>query len=179
MGIYSLGRLAPTIDPSVYIAPSATVIGQVTIERQASVWPGVVIRADNESIFVGEATNVQDQVVLHADAGFPTRIGEGVSIGHGAILHGCSIGARTLVGIGAVILNGAEIGEVSLVAAGALIGEGKQFPPRSLLLGIPAKQVRDLTDAKVAGIGKNRDEYVSRAQTYRDTLSRRCEIKAY
>jgi carbonic anhydrase/acetyltransferase-like protein (isoleucine patch superfamily) len=170
MSIYALGEAAPSIASSAYVAESATVVGRVTLSEGVSVWPGAVIRADNEPITVSRGSNVQDGAVIHTDPGFCTDIGEQVSVGHGAVLHGCRIGDGCLVGIRAVVLNGAEIGEQSLVGAGALVTEGKKFPPRSLLVGTPAKLVRTLSEEEVVSICHNAEEYVERSATYRSGL---------
>jgi carbonic anhydrase/acetyltransferase-like protein (isoleucine patch superfamily) len=172
MSIYALGEAVPDVEATAYVAPGATVIGRVALAAGSSVWPAAVLRADNEPIRIGAGSNVQDGAVVHTDPGFATVVGNGVSIGHGAVLHGCRIGDGCLIGIGAVVLNGAVIGEQSLVGAGALVTEGKQFPPRSLLVGVPAKVARSLSDEEVAGIARNGDDYVARARTYRSQLRR-------
>lgn len=172
MALYQLGDLAPQIDADAYVAAEATLIGNVTLKARASVWPGVVIRGDNEPITVGEGSNVQEGSVLHTDPGCPLDIADNVTIGHQAMLHGCTVGDGSLVGIQAVILNRAVIGAESLVAAGALVTEGKAFPPRSLILGSPAKAVRTLSDEEVANLRANAEDYVRRAQAYRTELER-------
>jgi carbonic anhydrase/acetyltransferase-like protein (isoleucine patch superfamily) len=166
MSIYALGDSTPNIDETAYVADAATVIGQVTLAKGSSVWPGAILRADNEPIQVGSRSNVQDGAIVHTDPGYKTVIGDGVSIGHGAVLHGCTIGDGCLIGIRSVVMNGSEIGSESLVGAGALVTEGKKFPPRSLLVGVPAKVVRTLSDEEVAGLLRNADDYVERASTY-------------
>ena len=137
MTCYALGDLTPHIDPSAFVAAEATLIGAVTLSAGASVWPGASIRADNEPIAVGENSNIQEGAVLHVDAGKPLRIGRNVTVGHQAMLHGCTVEDGALIGIQAVVLNGAVIGRHSLVGAGALVTEGKTFPERSLILGGP------------------------------------------
>ena len=144
MAIYQLGDCIPDIDPSAYIAESANVIGKVIIKANASIWFGVTIRGDNEPITIGENSNVQEGCVLHADPGLPLTIGRNVTVGHQAMLHGCTVGDGSLIGIQAVILNGAKIGKNCLVGAGALVTEGKEFPDNSLIIGSPAKVVRTL-----------------------------------
>ena len=168
--IYQLGDTHPDIADGCFVAPNATLIGKVRLEQDASVWFGAVLRGDTESIHVGKGSNVQDQAVLHADPGFPLRIGKDVTIGHLAMLHGCVIGDGVLVGIGAVILNGVRIGEQSLVGAGALVTEGKEIPPRSLVVGSPAKVVRTLGDTQVQGLRLNAAHYVENAKRYQAGL---------
>lgn len=170
MTCYRLNDLAPTVDESAYVAPQATVIGSAVLKASASVWPGAVIRADNDTITVGMRSNVQDGAVLHTDAGIPLNVGADVTIGHQAMLHGCTIEDGVLVGIQAVVLNGAVIGKESLVGAGALVTEGKVFPPRSLIVGAPAKVVRTLSDDDVANMYKNTATYLERAQLYKKGL---------
>ena len=140
----------PQIDPDAWLAPSATVVGQATIAAGAGVFYGAVVRADTTTITIGSRTNLQDNVVVHADPGHPTTIGNDVTVGHGAVLHGCTVEDGVLIGMGAILMNGAVIGAGSLVAAGALVLEGVIVPPRSLVAGAPAKVRRELTDAEVA-----------------------------
>lgn len=170
MTCYTLGDLTPHIDPSAFVAAEATLIGAVTLGAGASVWPGAAIRADNEPIAIGENSNVQEGAVLHVDAGRPLRIGRNVTVGHQAMLHGCTVEDGALIGIQAVVLNGAVIGRHSLVGAGALVTEGKTFPERSLILGAPAKAVRTLSDEEVANLAESARSYAERAQQYRETL---------
>ncbi|MFJ1254654.1 gamma carbonic anhydrase family protein [Cupriavidus sp. CuC1] len=172
MALYQLGDVAPTIDPDAYVAPEATIIGNVTLKSRASVWPGVVIRGDNEPIVVGESSNVQEGTVLHTDPGYPLTIGDKVSIGHQAMLHGCTVGEGSLIGIQAVILNRAVIGKECLVGAGAVVTEGKVFPDRSLILGAPAKVVRELTEQDVANLYRNAETYATRQAMYKTQLKR-------
>lgn len=170
MSCYRLGDFVPSVHDTAFVAPGATVIGLATLHEQSSVWPGAVIRADNEPVVVGRGSNVQDGAVLHTDPGCPLTIGEGVTIGHQAMLHGCTVEDGALIGIQAVILNKAVIGKNSLVGAGAVVTEGKVFPERSLILGAPAKVVRALTDDEVAGLLRNTQTYVDRAQEYKTNL---------
>lgn len=157
---------APEVDPTAWVADDATLVGATTIGAQASVWYAVVVRADGDAITVGERSNVQDGCVLHADPGLPLTIGSGVSVGHRAVLHGCTIEDDVLVGMGAVVLNGAVIGTGSLIAAGAVVLEGTVVPPGSLVAGVPAKVRRPLTEEERAGIRENADGYVARAALY-------------
>jgi carbonic anhydrase/acetyltransferase-like protein (isoleucine patch superfamily) len=167
MTIFSLGEDTPRIADSAYVAEDATVIGKVVLASDASVWPQAVLRGDNgEAIEVGKRSNIQDGAVLHTDPGFTLRIGEDVSVGHQAMLHGCSIGDGTLIGIQAVILNGASIGKNCLVGAGAVVTERKVFPDNSLIVGAPAKTLRELSEAEIAGLRRNAADYVERARRY-------------
>ena len=168
MPIYALDGKAPEFADraSNWIAPGAVVIGNVRIGRNASVWFGVVIRGDNESIDIGEDSNVQEHVVMHTDPGFPLSIGRGCTIGHKAMLHGCMIGDDSLVGMGAVVLNGASIGKNSLVGAGALVTEGKSFPDGSLIVGAPAKAVRALDDGAMARLRGSAANYVANGRRF-------------
>jgi len=164
----TLGQDKPAVDPEAWVAPGAVLAGAVTVEPGASVWFGGVLRADGDTITVGERANVQDGVVVHADPGLPVTVGRDVSVGHGAVLHGCSIGDGSLVGMRAVVLNGARIGPGCLVAAGSVVLEGQEFEGRSLIAGVPAKRRRELTDEEVAGLARNAEEYVALAGRYRD-----------
>lgn len=170
MAIYRLGERQPQIDPTAFVAPGAHVIGSAVLHAQTSVWFSAAIRADNDIISIGARSNVQEGAVLHTDPGLRLEIGEDVTIGHQAMLHGCTIGNGALIGIQAVILNGAVIGEGSLVGAGALVTERKVFPPRSLIIGSPAKVVRQLSDEEVAGLLASAQTYVKRAQLFREGL---------
>jgi carbonic anhydrase/acetyltransferase-like protein (isoleucine patch superfamily) len=172
MPIYALEGDAPVVPASAYVAPSATIIGRVTLGERASVWFGAVIRADNEPVHIGSESNVQEGAVLHVDPGFPMRIADRVTIGHQAMLHGCTIGEGSLVGIQSVVLNGAVIGKACLVGAGALVTEAKTFPDRSLILGAPAKVVRELTDEEVLRIAEAAASYVRRGAHYASALKR-------
>ncbi|MEJ8848583.1 gamma carbonic anhydrase family protein [Variovorax rhizosphaerae] len=170
MTIYGLPPYETKIDEGAWVAPGAAVIGCVTLGRRASVWFNAVIRGDNERIEVGEDSNVQEGAVLHTDIGFPLRIGRRVSIGHQAMLHGCQVGDGSLIGIQAIVMNGAEIGRNSIVGAGAVVTEGKVFPDNVLIVGCPAKVLRELRAEEVAGLSSNAQDYAERAQRYRVTL---------
>ena len=172
MAIYQLGDDAPQIDPSAWVADTANLIGKVTLGANATVWYGVTIRGDNERITIGPDSNVQEGTVMHTDMGYPLNIGTGVSIGHQAMLHGCTIGDGALIGIQAVIMNGAKIGKGCLVGAGALVTEGKEFPDNSLIIGSPAKAVRTLAEADIARLGEIADGYVKRGKLYRTELKK-------
>jgi carbonic anhydrase/acetyltransferase-like protein (isoleucine patch superfamily) len=164
---YALGEAGlSTAGDEFWIAPSAVVIGKVRLERDASVWWGVVLRGDNELITVGERSNVQDGCVLHTDPGFPLTIGANVTVGHLAMLHGCTIGDNSLIGIGAVVLNGARIGKNCMVGAKALIPEGKEIPDNSLVIGMPAKVVREVGPDHVARIKESAAYYVQNWRRY-------------
>ena len=152
MAIYQFGEHQPAIHEDVYIADTADVIGQVTLKARASVWYQAVLRGDSDHLDIGEESNIQDGAVLHADPGYPLKVGKGVTVGHQAMLHGCTVGDGCLIGIQAVVLNGAVIGENSLVGAGAFIKEGAVFPPNSLIVGSPAKVVRELTAEAVEAL---------------------------
>jgi carbonic anhydrase/acetyltransferase-like protein (isoleucine patch superfamily) len=172
MAIYQLGEHAPEIDASAYVADSANLIGKVTVEAKASIWDGVTIRGDNERITIGENSNVQEGTVMHTDMGYPLTLGKGVTVGHQAMLHGCTVGDGSLIGIQAVVLNGAKIGKGCLVGAGALVTEGKEFPDHSLILGTPAKVVRTLTEEDLLRLQGNAASYVERGQHFRAELKK-------
>jgi len=172
MAIYELDGKTPRLAPTAWVADSAEVIGDVTLAEDSSVWFGVVIRGDNHLISIGRGSNVQDQTVLHTDEGLPLVIGERVTIGHQVMLHGCTIGDETLIGIGAVVLNGARIGKNCLVGAGALVTEGKEFPDGSMILGSPAKVVRQLTPEQIEGLKRSAQHYVDNARRYRSGLKK-------
>ena len=171
MTLYALDGIAPEIHPTAWVAPGAHVIGNVTLHAEASVWFGAAIRGDNEPIVVGEGSNVQELACLHTDPGFPLAIGRGVTVGHRAMLHGCTIGDGALIGMGASVLNGATIGEGAVVGAGALVPEGKSVPPGTLVVGAPAKAVRELTDEQRAAFQIGASHYVSNARRFREGLS--------
>ncbi len=154
------------IHPSVFIAETATVIGDVTIGKEASVWFSAVIRGDAAPITIGEATNVQDNAVIHVDAGAPTHIGKRVTIGHVAIVHAATLADDVLIGMGAIILSGARVGENCIIAAGALVPEGVQIPPRSLVIGVPGKIVREVNEVDIERIRNAASNYVERAKNY-------------
>jgi len=151
----------PSVDQSAWIAPSATVIGAATIAARVGVFYGAVVRADTSTISIGEGSNLQDGVVVHADAGFPATVGSGVSVGHRAVLHGCTVQDDCLIGMGAVVLNGAVVGAGSMIAAGAVVLEGAHVPPGSLVAGVPGKVRRKLTEEERAGIVSNAQRYVA------------------
>ena len=153
-----------------WIAPDAVVIGSVVMEPNASVWFGCVVRADNDTITIGENSQIQDGCVLHADPGFPITISRNVSVGHMAMLHGCTIGENTLIGIKSVILNGAKIGRNCLIGANSLVGEGKEIPDGSLVLGSPGKVVRQLREDEIKFILSASDHYVQKFKRYRETF---------
>jgi carbonic anhydrase/acetyltransferase-like protein (isoleucine patch superfamily) len=160
--IYELDGQKPELPPEgrYWIAPSAAVIGKVRLKNDSSVWFNAVMRGDNEWIELGERSQIQDNATLHTDMGFPLSIGPDCVVGHNVILHGCIIGERALIGMGAIVLNGARIGAGSLVGAGALVTEGKEFPERSLIVGSPARAIRSLDDAAVAAIAAGAEIYV-------------------
>ncbi len=162
MPIHALGEHTPELPPPgrFWVAPGAHVIGQVRLGADVGVWFGAVLRGDNAPIEVGARSNVQENAVLHVDPGTPLHVGEGVTIGHGAIVHGCTLGDNVLVGMGAVVMNRAVVGQDSLVAAGAVVTEGKMFPPGSLIVGSPARVVRALTEAEVEGLRRSAGHYV-------------------
>lgn len=162
MPLYQYGERIPSVHESVFIAPNASVIGSVVLAENVSVWFGATIRGDNDTITLGKNSNVQEGAVLHTDPGIALTVGENVTIGHQAMLHGCTIGDGSLIGIQAVILNGAVIGKECLVGAGAIVTERKVFPDRSLILGAPARVVRSLSDEDVAGLLKSAASYVER-----------------
>lgn len=172
MAIYQLGEHAPEIDPSAYVADTATLVGKVTLEANASVWFGATLRGDNEPIMIGENSNVQEGAVMHTDPGYPLDIGKNVTIGHQAMLHGCTVGDGSLIGIQAVVLNGARIGKGCLVGAGALVTEGKEFPDHSLILGSPAKVVRTLTQEDLLRLEGTAAGYVARGQLFKTQLKK-------
>ncbi len=172
MALYALGDKAPNLDPTAFVFESATVIGQVNLAAGSSVWAQASLRGDNEPITIGRGSNVQEGAVLHTDKGAPLTIGENVTIGHQAMLHGCTVGDGALIGIQAVVLNHARIGRNCLVGAGALVTEGKEFPDNSLILGSPAKVVRTLSDDEIARMHANTADYVTRAAEYRQILRR-------
>jgi len=171
MTLYALGAHRPQIDPDTWIAPDANVVGQVVLEAGASIWFGTTIRADHEEIRIGAGTNVQENVVMHIDMGFPLSIGAGCTIGHKVMLHGCTIGDNSLIGMGATVLNGARIGKNCLIGAGALITEGKEIPDGSLVMGMPGKVVRALDDQAIQGLRASALHYQDNMRRFRDTLS--------
>ncbi|MDD5333982.1 MAG: gamma carbonic anhydrase family protein [Rhodoferax sp.] len=172
MAIYELDGVAPSISDSAWVADSAQVMGNVDLADDASVWFGVVIRGDTETIRIGRGSNIQDLSVLHADVGMPLTVGEDVTVGHRVMLHGCTIGDGSLIGIGAVVLNGAKIGKGCLVGANSLVTEGKEFPDGSMILGSPAKVVRQLAPERVEGLRRSAQGYVDNARRFRAGLRR-------
>ena len=172
MAVYALHDTVPQVHETAWVAETATVIGNVSLEADASVWYGAVIRGDNEPIVIGQGSNVQDGSVLHTDHGFPLTLGQGVTVGHQVTLHGCTIGDGSLIGIQAVVLNGARIGRNCLVGAGSLVTEGKEFPDNSLIMGSPAKVVRELTAEQAQRLKLSAVNYVANAARHRDGLRR-------
>lgn len=170
MGLYQLDGRAPQLGEGAWVAPSADLIGDVRLGARASVWFGAVIRADNTPILLGEDTNFQDGAIGHSDPGAPLTIGARVTVGHQAILHGCTVEDEALIGMGARILNGAVIGSQSIVGAGALVTENKVFPPRSLIVGSPAKAIRTLGDEQVAFLRGSAALYAQKAAHYANGL---------
>jgi len=164
--LYSIFGKSPVVAEDAWVAPSADLIGDVHLGSGASIWFGAVVRADNTPIVIGRGGNVQDGCVLHSDPGFACTIGEGCTVGHHAVLHGCTIGDRTLVGMGATILNGAVIGEDCLIGAGALITEGKHFPAGHMILGSPARAIRPLDDQAKAMLKASSDLYAHKQAEY-------------
>jgi len=173
MSVYSLGDATPELpsDDEYWIAPNAAVIGRVILKRNASVWWGATLRGDNDPISIGENSNVQDGSVLHTDTGSPLTLGANVTVGHMVMLHGCTIGDNTLVGIGSIILNGARIGKNCLIGANCLITEGKEIPDNSLVMGAPGKVVRELSDAQAQSVALGARHYVENWKRYRVSLS--------
>ncbi len=170
MPIYALGDHVPEIDPTAWIAPSAVLIGKVKIEAGATVWFGAVIRGDNELITVGRGSNIQENCVLHTDPGYLLTVGAEVTVGHLAMLHGCTIGEGSLVGIGATILNGATVGPRSLIGAHALIPENREIPEASLVMGAPGKVVKEVTPEQAERIAAGTATYVARGSQFREKL---------
>ena len=165
------GGSIPSVDPAAWVAPNATLIGAVTIGARTGVFYGAVVRGDTSTIVIGANSNLQDGVVVHADDGFPATVGDGVSVGHAAVLHGCTVGDDCLIGMGAIVLNGAVIGRGSMVAAGAVVLEGAQIPPGSLVAGVPAKVRRELTPAERDGVVQNAAGYVDVTAKHRAELT--------
>ncbi len=172
MAIYELDGIAPRVHDSAWVADSAEVMGNVELAAGASVWFNVTVRGDTESIAIGEGSNIQDGSVLHADIGQPLTVGRHVTVGHLVMLHGCTIGDESLIGIGAVVLNGATIGKNCLVGAGALVTEGKSFPDGSMIVGSPAKVVRQLTPEQMDGLRLSARHYMANAERFRRGLKK-------
>jgi carbonic anhydrase/acetyltransferase-like protein (isoleucine patch superfamily) len=170
MTLYALDGIAPDIAEDTWIAPDANLIGRIVVEAAASVWFCSTLRGDNETITVGAGTNIQENCVLHTDMGYPLTIGAGCTIGHKVMLHGCTIGDNSLIGMGATVLNGARIGKNCLIGAGALITEGKEIPDGSLVMGVPGKVVRDLDEAAIDGLRKSALGYQANMRRFRAGL---------
>jgi carbonic anhydrase/acetyltransferase-like protein (isoleucine patch superfamily) len=170
MALYQLDEHSPELAEGAWVADSAQVMGKVQLGEDASVWFGAVLRGDTELLAVGRGSNIQDGSLVHADVGFPVHIGEHVTVGHHVVLHGCTVGDGSLIGIQAVILNGARIGKHSLVGAGSLVTEGKEFPDGSLIMGSPAKVVRPLTPEQIAGLRRGAQHYVANAKRFKNAL---------
>jgi carbonic anhydrase/acetyltransferase-like protein (isoleucine patch superfamily) len=168
MPVYSLDGTAPQLPPErrCFVAPGAQVIGRVILHDEVSVWFNAVLRGDNDLIEIGARSNIQDGAIVHVDPGFPVSVGEGCTIGHHAILHGCTVGANSLIGMGATLLNGARIGENSIVGAGSLVTEGKVFEPGSLIIGLPARAMRKLDEAAIAAVRQSAQIYAGNFRRY-------------
>ncbi len=155
------------VHPTAWIAPNAVVVGDVTLAQAVSVWFGAVLRGDTEALYIGVGSNIQDGCVLHADPGFPLHIGAGVTVGHRAVVHGARIGDNTLVGMGAIILNGAQVGRNCIIGAGALLTQGKYYPDNTLILGSPARVIREVSEAEIAANRRSAAQYVAKAEAFR------------
>jgi carbonic anhydrase/acetyltransferase-like protein (isoleucine patch superfamily) len=172
VALYQLDSHTPDVAESAWIADNAQVMGAVHLAANASVWFGVTVRGDTETISIGEGSNIQDGSVLHADVGKPLTVGKNVTVGHMVMLHGCTIGDESLIGIGAVVLNGAKIGKNCLVGAGSLVTEGKEFPDGSMIMGSPAKVVRELTSEQIQGLRLSAQHYIENAHRFKAGLKR-------
>lgn len=172
MALYELDGVAPTVAESAWVADSAQVIGNVELEGDVSIWFGVVIRGDTECIRIGQGSNIQDGSVLHADVGKPLTVGNHVTVGHKVMLHGCTVGDGTLIGIGAIVLNGAKIGKGCIVGAGSLVTEGKEFPDGSMIIGSPAKAVRELSSEQRAALEPSALHYIENARRFKAGLKK-------
>lgn len=172
MALYEIDGIAPQLADTAWVAENAQVMGNVHLAEDSSIWFGVTVRGDTDTISIGKGSNIQDGSVLHADVGMPLTVGEFVTVGHKVMLHGCIIGDESLIGIGAVVLNGAKIGKNCLVGAGALVTEGKEFPDGSMIIGSPAKVVRQLTPEQIEGLRMSAKHYVENAQRFRHTLKK-------
>ena len=172
MAVYELDGTSPRIAATAWVADSAQVMGNVVLGEDASVWFGTVIRGDTETITIGRGSNIQDASVLHADIGQPLVVGDNVTVGHQVMLHGCTIGDESLIGIGAVVLNGARIGKHCLVGAGSLVTEGKEFPDGSMIIGSPAKVVRQLSPEQIAGLKMSARHYIDNARRFKAGLKK-------
>ena len=171
MTLYVLDGIAPEIAEDTWIAPDANLIGRIVVKGAASVWFCATLRGDNEVITLGEGSNIQENCVLHTDIGYPLTIGKGCTIGHKVMLHGCTIGDNSLIGMGATVLNGAKIGNNCLIGAGALITEGKEIPDGSLVMGVPGKVVRALDEAAIEGLRKSALGYQANMRRFRDGMT--------
>lgn len=171
MPVYALDGVHPEIHPTAWIAPGAVVVGNVVLGEGASVWFNAVLRGDNERMTIGPRCNVQDGCVLHSDPGFPLTLEEDVTLGHAAIVHGCTVGAGALIGMGATVLNGAKVGAGALIGANALVPEGKEIPAGSMALGAPAKVVRELSPDQVNRLKATANHYVGNAKRFRNGLT--------
>ncbi|WP_418594142.1 gamma carbonic anhydrase family protein [Ponticoccus sp. (in: a-proteobacteria)] len=171
MTLYAFDGVSPQVAADAWVAPGTHVMGRVVLEAGASIWFGAVLRGDNEEIRVGEGTNLQENVVCHTDMGHPLVIGAGCTIGHKAMLHGCTIGENSLIGMGATVLNGAKIGRNCLIGAGALIPEGREIPDGSLVMGMPGKVVRQLDEAAIEGLRRSAASYRAKAARFAESLT--------
>lgn len=172
MAVYELDNVAPRLAESAWVADSAQVMGNVEMAEDSSVWFCAVVRGDCEVIRIGRGSNIQDCSVLHADIGMPLTIGDNVTVGHQVMLHGCTIGDGSLIGIGAVVLNGARIGKGCIVGAGSLVTEGKEFPDGSMIMGSPAKVVRQLTPEQIEGLRQSARHYIANARLFKTSLKK-------
>ena len=173
MTVYALDGVSPTLpdEGRYWLAPSSAVIGQVTLAEDVSIWFGAVLRGDNEPIRLGARTNIQEHVMIHTDPTFPCTVGSDCTIGHRAIVHGCTLGSNTLVGMGAIILNGARVGDNCLIGAGALVSEGREIPDNSVVLGMPGKVVREVSEEQIAMMKRAGDSYVARWKRFTGGLA--------
>ena len=172
MAPFAFENLVPQISSSAWTAESSQVIGRVELKEHSSIWPGAVLRGDLEAISVGAGSNVQDNAVIHTEKGFPCTIEENVTVGHAAVLHGCTVRKGALIGMGAIVLNGAEVGENAIVGAGSLVAEGKTVAPGTLVVGTPARFVRNLTDEEIETMHRNTAHYVEEARRFKNGLKR-------
>ncbi|MBO8137698.1 MAG: gamma carbonic anhydrase family protein [Desulfotomaculum sp.] len=165
--LYSYGKHQPKVHPTVYIAPGAAVAGRVTLEENVNIWFNAVIRGDVDEVVVGANTNIQDCCVLHEEKGYPCIVGKNVTVGHSAVLHGCTVEDNALIGMGAIVLNGAKVGAGAVVGAGALVTQNQEIPPNTLALGSPAKVVRELKPEEIEQFKKSAAEYIEVAEVYK------------
>lgn len=170
MPIYHLGDKVPQLAPTVWVAPNATIVGDVHLAENVSIWWNAVLRGDNDPIIIGENTNIQDGSVLHTDEGIPLTLGRDITVGHKVMMHGCTVGDGALIGMGSILLNGAVIGKHCLIGAGTLIPEGKVIPERSLVVGSPGRVIRELSDEQVARMVASAQHYVRNARRYQQFL---------